>query len=74
MCEGFEIPVELAAVIRDLITLDPPHLVNAVATLDGEQVGVRDAVDHRPDRRALQHRDACPPRAAAGSGTPSRPR
>ena len=38
MCDVFEIPVELTGAIRELITIDPPHLVNAVATLDGEQV------------------------------------
>jgi len=38
MCEGFEIPDELSWAVHDLITLDPGHVVNAMATLDGEQV------------------------------------
>lgn len=40
MCRGFDIPAALAGSILDLLAIfDPARLVNAVATLDGEQVG-----------------------------------
>ena len=40
MCEGFDIPAPLSGPIGDLLAIfDPARLVNAVATLDGEQVG-----------------------------------
>lgn len=40
MCEGFDIPTSLSGALHDLLAAyDPARLVNAVATLDGEQVG-----------------------------------